>query len=92
MLLKLRPKVQLLPRDPNSYVTVRLHKFVMNQWFEFGMGMMILLNAFIMCLFWYDMSSRQEHAVNALQYIFVAIFTVEIVLRGVAHGTRALSK
>lgn len=56
------------------------------------MGVVILLNALIMSLSWYDMSSRQERALNVLQYIFVAIFTIEILLRLIAHGKRSFSK
>lgn len=68
-----------------SYV---LHSIVQHWSFELFMSMTIWANAFVLCFEWSGMPQSQSDAIDALQYVFVGIFTVEIFMRVFAHGLR----
>ncbi|RNF24650.1 putative calcium channel protein [Trypanosoma conorhini] len=90
MILRLKPRVALIPLG-NSFSRF-LHRIVVHPLFEVVMACILFFNLITMSLYWYDNSSRQENALDALQYVWVALFTVEILMRLAAHGLRAFSR
>eukprot|EP00796_Vickermania_ingenoplastis_P011967 gene11967-8240_t len=90
MLSHFSPRMKLLPFS-NGF-SVSLHKIVTHWGFELFMAIIIVINAITMSLEWYDMDKTQQDALDALQYIFLACFTVEIIMRLCAHGTRAFTR
>ncbi|KAG5493813.1 hypothetical protein JKF63_01645 [Porcisia hertigi] len=90
MILQLKPKPQFLPL--NNAISRGLHLLVSNRWFEAVMGLTLVFNMLTMALEWYQMSSTQKNALDALQYLWVAIFTLEVILRLVAHGLRFFTR
>lgn len=90
MVLRLKPSVRLLPM--NNDTSRLLHKVVRHRYFESFMAFVLTLNMITMSLAWYHMSTTQEKVLNILQYIFVAIFTVEVLLRLAAHGPRFFTR
>lgn len=90
MIMRVKPKVRMLPA--NNTVSRLLHRLICNTWFEACMALILVFNMIIMALEWYDMDSKQETALNVLQWIFVAMFTVEVILRLAAHGLRFFTR
>ncbi|CAC9536293.1 putative calcium channel protein [Leishmania infantum JPCM5] len=90
MIFRLKPKVQLLPLD--TRVSRLVHFLISNRWFEAFMGLILVFNMLTMSLEWYQMSSTQKTTLDAFQYIWVVIFTLEVVLRFVAHGLRFFTR
>ncbi|ORC93271.1 putative calcium channel protein [Trypanosoma theileri] len=90
MILRLKPRVQLVPLG--NIISRFLHRVVTHVVFEVVMACILFFNLITMSLYWYGNSSKQEDALDALQYVWVAFFTVELILRLAAHGIRAFSR
>ncbi|KAG5468132.1 hypothetical protein LSCM1_02105 [Leishmania martiniquensis] len=86
MILRLRPKPLLLPMKYR--VSRVVHLLIANRWFEAFMGLVLVLNMLTMSLQWYQMSNTQKDTLDAFQYLWVSIFTLEVILRFTAHGLR----
>lgn len=90
MLHLFTPRMKLLPF---SFPLSRFFHAIVTHWvFEVVMAVIIVLNAFFMSLEWYGMSSGHKTTLDVFQYIFLAFFTAEIILRLVAHGTLAFTR
>ncbi|CAD2216934.1 sodium channel protein type 10 subunit alpha [Angomonas deanei] len=90
IIIKIRPKSRLVPF--NNAFSRGLHKMVTNIWFERFMALILTFNMVTMALEWRGMDSKQSLALDILQWIFVAIFTIEIILRFFAHGIRCFTR
>lgn len=88
--MDLQPRARLVPL--NNDFSRFLHKLVTHVAFECFMALIIVFNMLIIALEWYHMSSTQELVLNIFQWIFVAIFTIEVLLRLGAHGLRFFSR
>ncbi|ESL05805.1 calcium channel protein [Trypanosoma rangeli SC58] len=90
MILRLKPCVALLSLgNPFSRF---LHRIVVHPLFELLMACVLFCNLITMSLYWYGNGLRQENALDSLQYVWVALFTVEILMKLAAHGLRAFSR
>ncbi|KAG5467728.1 hypothetical protein LSCM4_00807 [Leishmania orientalis] len=90
MIFRLRPKALLLPM--NHRISRVVHLWVSSRWFEAFMGLVLVFNMLTMSLQWYQMSSAQKHTLDAFQYLWVGIFTLEVILRFAAHGLRFFTR
>ncbi|GET92138.1 calcium channel protein, putative [Leishmania tarentolae] len=90
MIFRLKPKAQLLPLD--TRVSRAIHFLISHRWFEAFMGLILVFNMLTMSLEWYQMSDTQKVTLDVFQYIWVAIFTIEVVLRFIAHGLRFFTR
>nr|CAJ2471590.1 unnamed protein product [Leishmania braziliensis] len=90
MILRLKPKPRLLPLS--NRVSRLVHALILNRCFEAFMGLILVFNMVTMSLEWYHMSNTQRIALDVFQYIWVGIFTVEVILRFTAHGLRLFTR
>ncbi|PBJ72532.1 calcium channel protein [Trypanosoma cruzi cruzi] len=90
MILRLTPRVELVPLG--NCLSRFLHRIVIHPAFELVMAGILLFNMITMSLYWYGNSSRQEKALDLLQHLWVAFFTLEILMKLTAHGLRAFSR
>ena len=86
-LLKLRPKVQLTPL--NNSVSKFLSKLNDLWILSILASIAIFGNIITMAVYYYDMSDYQKYVLNCLQYLWVAIFTLETGFHFGTYGPRA---
>jgi hypothetical protein len=90
MILRLKPKARLLPM--NNPVSRFIHFIIANRWFEAFMGLILLFNMVTMALQWYHMNHTQRVTLDVFQYVFIGFFTLEVILRLIAHGPRFFTR
>lgn len=90
MILRLKPKARLLPM--NNPISRFVHFVIANRWFEAFMGLILFFNMVTMALQWYHMNHTQRVTLNVFQYVFIGFFTLEVVLRILAHGLRFFTR
>lgn len=90
MLSHFDPRIRLLPMS--NPVSHTLHRMVTHWLFEVIMAITIVLNAFVMSLEWSGMKKAQKNGLDVMQYIFLAVFTLELILRLTAHGLRSFTR
>ncbi|KPI83192.1 putative calcium channel protein [Leptomonas seymouri] len=90
MILRLKPKARLLPM--NNQVSRFIHSAIANRWLEAFMGLILVCNMLTMALQWYRMSHTQQITLDVFQYVFIGFFTLEVILRLIAHGPRFFTR
>lgn len=90
MILRLKPKARQLPM--NNPVSRFVHFIIANRWFEAFMGLILLFNMTTMALQWYHMNHTQRVTLDVFQYVFIGFFTLEVILRLLAHGPRFFTR
>ena len=84
-LKQFKPGVQLMPlKNP---VSKFLHLVCTYRWFEVIMSFVVIANIVTMSLEGYAYIARR-HTLEVLQYIWVALFILESLIRVIAHGPR----
>lgn len=84
------PRIKLLPLA--SSLSHTLHHLVTHWGFEFVMAIILFIDAVLISLEWSSRSRTALVVVNTLQIICLGLFTIEIILRLIAHGTRSFTR
>ena len=83
---EVRPAVSSL--EPKNWCLLKLYVFVNSKFFEWFITFVIILNTITMCMEFYGAPAEYLHVLNVFNLVFVAIFTVEAVLKLLGLGVR----
>jgi len=56
--------------------------------FDYFISVMIILNAFFLCLDWHEAPQSVEDASTVTNYIFTVVFTLELIIKSTAWGVK----
>ncbi|KEG15652.1 putative calcium channel protein [Trypanosoma grayi] len=90
MILRLTPRLQLVPMG--NAISRFLHRVVTHRAFELVMACVLFFNIITMSLYWHKDSQKQEDVLDIFGFVWVALFTVEVIMRLLAHGSRAFTR
>lgn len=83
---EVRPSV--ISRKPNGKFRLAIFWFVNTNFFEWFITFVIVLNTITMCMEFYGAPDKYLYVLNIFNLIFVAIFTLEAVLKLLGLGFR----
>ena len=84
------------PPKPDCYACItkltwmreKVYTTVTDLTFDLVIVALILTNMAVMCCVWYEMTHLQKAAVQYANYCFVAIFTLEVIVKTIAMGPK----
>lgn len=81
-------KVKVVPIMPTNRFRKLCYKIVINNKFEYFIMFIIVLNTLFLCMDYYNAPKTYKQAINTGNIVFVAIFTLECVLKLFGYNFR----
>ncbi|CCW67620.1 unnamed protein product [Phytomonas sp. Hart1] len=89
-ILRIKPRIRMRPSSlPGSRF---FHCIVRSPKFELFMSFILWCNIVTMSLQWYHMADVQKTTLRVFNSIFVVFFTLEVLMRIIAHGSRLFTR
>ena len=81
-------KPPVLEQEPENIIRKKIFFLVRQNWFDYFITAVILMNTVTMCMDYYGASEDYLHVLDVFNSIFVGIFTMEALLKIIGLGSR----